>query len=68
MHDFSILSAAEMSKPKFFAGLLLAAIIGPALGISGNSMHSTGMIVAAICFSLTGIGLMLFELIASKAR
>jgi len=53
-------------KTRLLIGLALAGVIGPALGVSGNAHHSWGMTIAAVLFSLSGVGLLLSGIFAAK--
>jgi formate-dependent nitrite reductase membrane component NrfD len=55
-----------MNRTKLFIGVLLAGVIAPALGISGNAGESSGRIIAAMCFTLIGTGLIVREAWVSK--
>lgn len=55
-----------MNRTKLFIGGLLAGLIAPALGISGNSSGSPGQIIAAMCFTLVGAGLIVHEAWTSR--
>ncbi|MCE9546609.1 MAG: hypothetical protein K8T25_14065 [Planctomycetia bacterium] len=56
-----------MNKLKILIGGVLAGAVGPALGISANGDHSIGKIIAAVCFCLVGVGLIIHELAMRKA-
>jgi len=57
-----------MNRTKIITGCVLAGVVAPALGITANAVHSWGMNVAAVCISLTGVGLMLHEILSRRTR
>jgi len=57
-----------MNRTRLLIGGLLAGAVGPVLGIWGNSDHAWGKIIAAVCFSLVGCGLILREILVRKTK
>lgn len=50
-----------MNRTQLLIGAVLAAIIGPALGLSTNSCHPWGKPIAAACFADFGSALIVRE-------
>jgi hypothetical protein len=55
-----------MNRARLLIGVLLAGTIGPAMGIAGNSDHSWGKTIAAVCFALVGCAFIVREALNAK--